>query len=115
MQTRLLTITSAIALLAVTAGASNTGFKLTKELITAPTGQSGANWVSLPYRYFPSGNILEQQLGYSAERLPELLESALAKYRPAAEVEPVRPSLPAPSARGCGQKSMSTWGPARKR
>ena len=44
--------------LAVPTEASNTAYKLTFTVISVP-GKSSMNWLALPYRYFPSGNIGE--------------------------------------------------------
>src|ERR1044072_4392381 len=50
-------LAAAVMLVAGTASASNTGFKLNKSLDFAGTASTNNNWLSFPTFYFPDGNV----------------------------------------------------------
>jgi hypothetical protein len=69
-------LTLGLVLVAGVAFASNTGFKLNYPLIINTAG-SGENWISVPFFYFPNGNV--GQTPQSAEDLCRDLNSPTPK------------------------------------
>ena len=102
-----------LALIASSAFASNTGFKLNYPLVQNATGSSN-NWLSLPYFYFPNGKVDDNRWTPAIEGKLEL-SPILSAFAPVRQKTVVltglcqKMALPMGDGNGDHSRATATW------